>query len=194
MIKSKEDFKRYLKQDKIALGKQYNRPKIIGDEIWRFQILLRKPEYYKNTSKSIIKKILSIFYQYRYYKQRIKLGINIPLNTFEEGLSIAHIGTIVVNGNSKIGKNCRIHEGVTIGATNGEDNPPILGNNIFIGSGAKIIGNIRIADDVAIGANSCVVKNIEEKSITVAGIPAKKISDNDSHSNLNKLLIQNDLL
>lgn len=194
MIKSKEDFKRYLKQDKIALGKQYNRPKIIGDEIWRFQILLRKAEYYKNTSKSIIKKILSIFYQYRYYKQRIKLGINIPLNTFEEGLSIAHIGTIVVNGNSKIGKNCRIHEGVTIGATNGEDNSPILGNNIFIGSGAKIIGNIRIADDVAIGANSCVVKNIEEKSITVAGIPAKKISDNDSHSNLNKLLIQNDLL
>ena len=65
MIKSKEDFKRYLKQDKIALGKQYNRPKIIGDEIWRFQILLRKAEYYKNTSKSIIKKILSILYQYR---------------------------------------------------------------------------------------------------------------------------------
>lgn len=190
MIKSKEDFKHYLQQDKIALGKQYSRPKIIGDEIWRFQILLRKAEYYKNTSKSIIKKMLAVFYQYRYYKQRIKLGINIPLNTFEEGLSIAHIGTIVVNGNSKIGKNCRIHEGVTIGATNGEDNAPILGNNIFIGSGAKIIGNIRIADDVAIGANSCVVKNVEEKSITVAGIPAKKISNNDSHSNLNSKLFE----
>lgn len=195
MIKSREDDKLYLEQDRIALGKNYKYPKIIGDEIWRFQKLLRKAEYYKNTSnKNIIKKFFSFYYQYKYYKRRLKLGISIPLNIFEEGLSIAHYGTIVVNGNAKIGKNCRIQEGVTIGATNGSEEAPILGNNIFIGSGAKIIGNIKIADDVTIGANACVVKSIEQKAITVGGVPAKKISNNSSHSNLNKLLIENDLL
>ena len=83
-----------------------------------------------------------------------------------------------------IGKNCRIQDGVTIGATNGSTCAPQIGNNVFIGSGAKIIGDIRIADDVAIGAQALVVKSILESGITVGGIPAKKISNNDSHSNL----------
>ena len=61
---------------------------------------------------------------------------------------------------------------------------PQIGNNVFIGSGAKIIGDIRIADDVAIGAQALVVKSVLEGGITVGGIPAKKISNHDSHSNL----------
>ena len=114
----------------------------------------------------------------------MKLGFSIPINVFEEGLSIAHYGLLVVNSNAHIGKNCRIQEGVTIGATNGNAAAPRIGNNVFIGSGAKIIGDISIADNVAIGAGSVVVKSITEPSVTYAGIPAKKVSDNDSHSNL----------
>ena len=107
---------------------------------------------------------------------------------FDEGLSIAHYGCIVVNGNARIGKNCRIQECVTIGATNGQEDAPLIGDNCFIGSGAKIIGRIRIPDDVCIGAGSVVVKDIDEKGITVAGIPAKKISYNSSRLNLNPAL------
>lgn len=189
MIKSTEDYRYYKEQDRLALGKEYKKPKLIGDEIWKFEILLRKAEFYNNTSKkNIIKKLLKYYYGYKYYKRRITLGINIPLNTFREGLSIAHIGNIVVNGNAKIGKNCRIQEGVTIGATNGKKEAPTLGDNIFIGSGAKIIGNIKLADDIAIGANACVVKDVKEKAITIGGIPAKKISENSSHSNLSRML------
>ena len=188
MILSKKDYKYYLEQDKLALGKTYRKPKIIGDEIWRFEILMRKTEYYKNCHKTFLGKIYALFLQYRFHEMRIKLGFSIPLNVFREGLSIAHRGTIVVNGNAKIGKNCRIQECTTIGATNGSEKAPILGDNIFIGSGARIIGNIKIANNIAIGANAVVNKSFEIEGITIAGVPAKKISDNDSSSNLGSLL------
>jgi serine O-acetyltransferase len=72
---------------------------------------------------------------------------------------------------------------VNIGSTNGSKAPK-LGNNVFIGTGAKIIGDITIADNVAIGANAVVVKSITEPGTTWGGIPAKKISDHDSRSNM----------
>lgn len=190
MIDSKKKLKKYLLNDKLALFKSYNKPKLIGDEIWKFQILYRKYEYARNCLKSILFLPYVFFLKYKFNKLSIKLGFSIPINTIEEGLSIAHYGNIVINGNSRIGKNCRIHEGVTIGATNGQESAPKIGNNVFIGSGAKIIGDIEIADDVAIGAGSVVVKSIYEKGITVAGVPAKKVSNNNSHSNINPVLIQ----
>lgn len=184
MIKSRKDYKYYLECDRIALGKKSKRPRLIGDEIWVFQRLMRKTEYYKNCHNTIIGKIYSSWLQFRYYRMRIKLGFSIPLNVFGPGLSIAHYGTIVVNGNAKVGKNCRIQESTTIGATNGSLEAPIIGDNIFIGSGARIIGNIEIADNIAIGANAVVNKTFKEKGITIAGIPAKKISNHNSHQNL----------
>lgn len=192
MIQSKKDYKYYLECDRIALDKNYTRPRLIGDEIWIFQRLMRKAEYYKNCAKNPISKIYAMWLQYRYYKMRIKLGYSIPLNVFGPGLSIAHYGTIVVNGNAKVGKNCRIQECTTIGATNGSVNAPVLGDNIFIGSGARIIGDIMIANDVAIGANALVNKSIIEPGITVGGVPAKKISSNNSHMNLCAKIFKND--
>ena len=94
----------------------------------------------------------------------------------------------MVNPQAKVGINCRIHEGVNIGATNGSDKAPIIGNNVFIATGAKIIGDITIANDVCIGANAVVTKSITEPGTTWGGVPAKKISNNNSHSNLSKFL------
>ncbi|QNF27381.1 serine O-acetyltransferase [Metabacillus elymi] len=190
MIKSKEELINYLAKDKIALYKTYKRPKLIGDEIWRFQIIYRKYEYTRNCLKKKIHLPYLLFLKYRFNKLSIKLGFSIPINTIESGLSIAHYGTIVINGNSKIGKNCRIQEGVTIGATSGEVKAPLIGDNVFIGSGAKIIGDIKIADDVVIGAGSVVVKSIYEKGITVAGVPAKKASNNNSLKFINSDLLK----
>ena len=188
MIKSKEDYKYYIEQDKLALGKKYKRPKMFGDEIWKFELIMRKTEYYKNCKTNIVGKLIYYLCYFKYHQNRIKLGFSIPLNVFGPGLSIAHRGTIVVNGNSRIGKNCRIQECTTIGATNGNETAPILGDNIFIGSGARIIGDIIIANDIAIGANAVVNKSFKEDGITIAGVPAKKISNNNSHSNLCRLL------
>ena len=59
-----------------------------------------------------------------------------------------------------------------------------IGDRVFIATGAKIIGNIAIANDCSIAANTVVVKSILEEGTTWGGVPAKKISDNNSHSNL----------
>ena len=185
MILSKQDLRRYLRQDQIALGKgRQRRPALFGDEVWRFQRLLRKTEYYVNCSKSPLGKGLSAFYRLRYHRYCVKMGFHLPLNVFDEGLSIAHYGALVVNTRTRVGKNCRIHAMVVIGATNGNPAAPVIGDNVYIGAGAKIIGDIRIANGVAIGANAVVVKSIDEPDTTWGGVPARKISERSSRSNL----------
>ena len=189
MIQSKADLKRYLEQDRIALNKKTKRPRLAGDEIWQYERLLRKTEYWINCKKDPMGKVIATLLHIRLRKKGRKLcGFHIPPNAFGEGLSIAHWGPIVVHPNARIGKNCRIHQCVTIGATNGRYEAPVIGNNVFIGPCSSIIGEITIGNDIAIGANSVVTKSFTDDGITIAGVPAKKISDNNSHSNLPKSL------
>lgn len=186
MIANKKDLKYYLECDKVALKipERIRHPRPFVDHIWKYEILLRKAEYYTNTSHSRIGRIISLFFKTRLHLLGERLGITIYVNSFGPGLSIAHYGCIVVNGNARIGSNCRIHEGVTIGATNGSSKAPIIGNNCFLGSGSKVIGDITIANDVAIGAGSVVVKDILQNGITVGGVPAKQISCKGSENNI----------
>jgi serine O-acetyltransferase len=109
------------------------------------------------------------------------------LNVFGPGLCVEHYGSIVVNENAGIGANCRIHEGTTIGV-NGLNiyEVPQIGDNVYIASGAKIIGSIKITNGIAIGANAVVTKDFLEENITIAGVPAKKINNNDSSFHLIK--------
>ena len=184
MIGSRKDLKEYLKQDKKALGKESRkRPSRFGDDVWRFEILMRKTEYHVNCSRTPAGKLIALWYRFRFMRRSVKLGFGIPLNVFGPGLSIAHYGALVVNSQARIGKNCRIHAMVVIGATGGNPKAPVIGDNVYIGAGAKIIGDIHIADDVAIGANAVVVKSIDEPGTTWAGVPAKKISDRNSSRN-----------
>ncbi len=186
MIRTKADYIRYLKSDAKSLGQKRKRPRIIGDEIWKFQRCLRKREYFLTFKgfKKLIFTFLIVINRVRFRRLSLKLGFSIPAGVFDEGLAIVHYGCIVVSQGAKVGKNCRIHEGVNIGATNGGSKAATIGNNVFISTGAKIIGDLSIADDVAIAANAVVVKSITEEGTTWGGIPAKKISDNDSHANL----------
>ena len=111
-----------------------------------------------------------------------KLGFSIPPNTVGPGLSLAHAGTIVINSNARIGSNCRLHVCVNIGADIRDGKlAPKIGNNCYIGPGVKMYGNITIGDNVAIGANSVVNKSFESNR-TIAGVPAKMISQNGRSS------------
>lgn len=83
-----------------------------------------------------------------------------------------------------------MHQCVTIGSTSGTFESAEIGDNVFIGAGACIIGAVTIADDVAIGANAVVVKSITEPGTTWGGCPAKKISNHDSRSNLSPFLFE----
>jgi len=193
MIKSKEEYKYYLYCDKIALGKNKKYPSLFGDEIWKFQILLRRLEYLKNCS-NVFNRPMYLFTRYRFHKLSIKLGFSIPPNVFGPGLAIIHYGTIIINGYAKVGKNCRLHAGTTIGGTNGINCAPVIGDNVYIGSGAKVIGNIKIGNNIAIGANAVVNKSFETDNITIAGVPAKQISENNSLIHLCPLLKEKNLL
>lgn len=109
------------------------------------------------------------------------LGFSIPLNVFGPGLCIAHRGTIIVNKDARIGENCRIHACTNIGSGRGSDLlAPKIGNSVYIGPGAKIFGDVEIADNIAIGANSVVNKSFRERGISIAGVPARKINNKGS--------------
>lgn len=179
MINTKQDLIEYLAQDKLQLGITRKRPRPFTDEIWKYEIVLRKYEYWINQKKGIISSIFRFYYKFLWHRKGIQLGISIGPNTCGKGLSIAHINGIQINNNARVGENLRIQECVTIGASGGAD-APIIGNNVFLASGAKVMGKVVIADDCVVGANAVVVKDVLEEGITVAGIPAKKISNNNS--------------
>lgn len=94
-------------------------------------------------------------------------------------------GKCVVSRVSVIGEDSMILSDVTIGGIGGlrdYDGAPKLGKRVVVCSGAKIIGPIKIADGVVIGANSVVLEDVVEPNITVAGIPAKKIGNSGSEN------------
>jgi serine O-acetyltransferase len=185
MIRSKTDYKRFLNQDKKALGIKPNGfgGKVIStlspNLIWKFQKTMRKLEYYTNCKNKGINKLYIFYLKYKFKKISVKLGFSIPINVFGPGLSIVHYGTIVINRNTKIGSNCRMHACVNIGASGGEKAAPQIGDNVYIAPGAKIYGDIKIGSNIAIGANAVVNKSCEQENVALAGVPAKPIGSVD---------------
>jgi serine O-acetyltransferase len=182
MIRSHQDMLDYREADRIALRRvdSINRH---FDEVWIFQRLLRRVEYLMNCRKkqNFLWLLVYKFYSIRFHRQSVRCGFDIPPNTFGPGLSIAHRGTIVVHPDARIGANCRIHVDVVIGTRPGpEDLVPTIGDNCYIGPGAKIFGHITIGNNVAIGANSVVNHAFPEGFMTIAGAPARKVSDTPS--------------
>lgn len=105
---------------------------------------------------------------------RRRLGINIPYSTtVGPGLLIGHAGGIVVNAAAVIGSDCNISHGVTIGVARGRSaGVPRIGNRVYIGPGAVLVGAIEIGDDVAVGANAVVTKSVAA-GMTAVGNPAE---------------------
>lgn len=126
---------------------------------------------YLSKKKSLI--IFFCLFRLNFRRLSIKLGIQMPYTTkIGEGFSIHHYSCIVIHGDSIIGKNLNIRQGVTIGEVNSK--VPIIGNDVYIGAGAKVIGKVVIGNNVIIGANSVVTKDVPDNSV-VAGVPAKII-------------------
>lgn len=184
MIKSRKDLKKYIAQDRIMNNKKAQHVSmadmvksiILPDLVIKYLYLLRKAEYYNNCHKHCF--ILSSIYKLMYRHLGTRLGYTIPLNTFGPGLSLPHIGTIVVNGNAKVGSNCRLHVCVNIGASGGSLEAPKLGDNVYIGPGAILYGDISIANNVTIGANATVNRSCEQENVVLAGTPAKIVKEN----------------
>jgi serine O-acetyltransferase len=107
-----------------------------------------------------------------------KFGIFIPFDTqIGVGFYIAHCGDIHFNAHTQVGQNCNISQGVTVGQSNRGDKKgcPVIGDGVYIGPGSKIFGAIRIGNNVAIGANCVVTKDVPDNAVVV-GVPARIIS------------------
>lgn len=130
-------------------------------------------ELYRNKSKIFI--IPLFFFLLKKNHLGNKLGFEIGGYNIGRGISLCHIGFIIINGQSKIGDYCTFHGDNCIGNDGITDDCPIIGNGVDIGVGAIIIGGVRIADNVKIGAGAVVVNDILEEGSTVVGIPARMI-------------------
>jgi serine O-acetyltransferase len=183
------DLKFFIKKDLLAKGKKSIIKEFIASPVFRFTILLRVNEYLSNSN--ILFRIFPLIW---YKRLGVRLGLSIPLNVFDYGLSIVHYGLTIVSPDAEIGKNCRIHAGVNIGGSAGfkakGDNKkyaPKIGNNCYIGPGAKLFGAIIIGDNNVIGANAVVNKSFKNNNITIGGIPAKIISGKGSEGLVYKI-------
>ena len=182
-IQSKEDYKFYLKSDEQAFScKHWGFKEWIQNDILAYQRLLRKTEYYFNCKRGLFGKFLARLLSWRLHHKAVRLGFSIPRNVFGPGLALAHWGTIAVNAGARIGKNCQVNVDVVIGTCRGK--APVIGDNVYIGPGAKIFGGITIGDNVAIGANSVVNKDVPS-NVTVAGVPATIVSHRGSEGLIN---------
>jgi serine O-acetyltransferase len=155
---------------------------------YQYTFFMRLCSYLALNKKNIARRtLLRFFYEVlRHYE--IKYGISIPYNTrIGSGLYIGHFGGIVVNSEAVIGKNCNIHHGVTIGQANRGDKKgyPVIGDRVFIGPGAAIIGKVKVGNDVAIGASTVVTKDIPDNAVAV-GVPARVISFDGSKDYINR--------
>ena len=113
-----------------------------------------------------------------YYRLQIRFGIAISFKAkIGPGLYIGHHAGIVTNEEMVIGKNCNLSHDVTIGVSRRGEHVgvPVIGDNVYIGPGAKIFGKITIGNNAAIGANCVVTHDVPENGVVV-GIPGKVIS------------------
>lgn len=148
----------------------------------KFLIIYRVLNYFRPKSK-----IISAFFYLWLRRLKVKYGIDISYRTkIGYGFYIGHFGGIVIHGDSIIGNNCNISQGVTIGISNSTNSgTPTIGDNVFIGPNASIFGKITIGNNVTIGANSVITKDIPSDTTVISGkmtIISKNIS---------KLYIQN---
>lgn len=122
---------------------------------------------------AILRKLFSLIYKILYKFIQIITGIELPCEAeVGNNFIIDHFGGIVISGYAKFGDNCRIRNGVVVGLKNVEEaGAPIIGHNVDIGAGAKVLGKISIGNNVLIGANAVVICDVPDNSIAV-GIPA----------------------
>jgi serine O-acetyltransferase len=183
VITSRDDFRRYRRADLAARGlERWHWWCASAEPEAAFQRALRRLEYLQNCRRDPIGRLLFRVLQLRFRRRSIALGFSIPLNVFGPGLCIAHYGSIVVSGRAEVGRNCRIHSGVNIGEN--EAGAPLVGNDVYLGPGAKLFGAVTIGHGVAVGANTVVNANVRS-GVTVAGVPFRIVSERGSRGLVN---------
>ncbi len=163
-----------------------NKPSIVliltTQGLWALFVYRISNSIYRSKLPKPIKSVFLIGAVLHQKFNEIITGISLPYAaTIGERFYIAHHGHIILHPNTVIGDNCNIAQGVTIGISGrgAKRGVPVIGDNVFMAANAVIAGKISVGDNSVIGANSLVVNDVEPNT-TVIGVPAIKVSDNNS--------------
>jgi serine O-acetyltransferase len=122
---------------------------------------------------ALLRKLCSLVYKILFKFVQILTGIELPCEAVVgRNFVIDHFGGIIVSGYAQFGDNCRIRNGVVVGLRRVEEHfAPVIGNNVDIGAGAKLLGRITVGENSIIGANAVVLEDVPANSIAI-GVPA----------------------
>ncbi len=172
-IQSKADLQEFIRLDlkardfsRLPLLYQLRKP------IMYYTVLLRKTEYLHNTQRNALQRLQLRISALRLKRLGAKLGFSISLNVFGPGLYIVHWGSIVISSKARIGANARVHSCVNVTGT------PVIGDNVYLGPGAVVVGDITLGNDVSVGANAVVTTSFLDK-VVLLGSPARVVQKTD---------------
>ena len=145
-----------------------------GSQGFWVMIVYRFGRWRYTIRSAMIRKPFSLLYKILYKLVQVLTGVELPCEVaVGKNFRIDHFGGIIVSGFASFGDNCVIRDGVTVGLRRVDDPvAPKIGNNVDIGTGAKVLGDITVGDNVVIGANAVVLEDVPSNSIAV-GVPAR---------------------
>lgn len=155
----------------------------------RFLVLMRLLEWLDAIRVPFVLRAPMILW---FRRLSLRLGFSISLYVFGPGIALPHYGNVMIHGDACIGRNCRIHVGTAIAgsavimdpAEVPEFDAPIIGDNVYIGPGAKMNGPLRIGNDCVIGTNSVVTRSFPMDGVTISGFPARIVARQGSQNML----------
>lgn len=182
-LKSKSALKECILEEKNKIFSNMNKKNVlwcylVNDhwvQLYKYQKYLRYELYHRKKNDNIFHRLLEIYYARKKNNLGNRLGLYIGCEVFDRGLVIYHHGSVIVNGTSRVGKNCQLHGENCIGNNGKTLGTPAIGNNVEFGIGAKVIGDVTIADSITIAAGAVVVDSFLEEGITIGGVPARRI-------------------
>lgn len=182
MIDSKAKLKDYIKDEAKYYPSQQSIIKRIASlfltspisnqyYIWKYIKTMRYYEFCMNSLCFMVRKIWKLYFAYQLNRYSYKTGFQIAPGTIGKGLKIWHWGPIIVHSDARIGENCTLQPNIVIGKRKVNGRLPIIGDNVYICSGAKVLGDIHIGNNVTIAPNTVVFKDVPSNCV-VAGNPA----------------------
>ncbi len=169
-IRTKRELKFYIMADRMMNRGKFKKSFVdflknifLPDDIMAYLVTMRKLSYYK-CGGGIYHKIMYALYLRRNVRLGEKLGFSIGIHSLGYGAVIPHYGTIVVGSAPRIGNYAVLHTSTCI-----SDNKKIIGDGLFLATGAKITTKITLGNNVSIGANSVVNKSYYGNNALIAG-------------------------